>query len=363
MQRLLLVIAVVAGIAHSVSPPAAAPDVLPECSGEWSRSTWHRCRGTMSFPDGSTYVGDFRAGQFHGSGTYTWPDGSTYVGGYKNDEREGKGSLSQDGCTYIGDWLANERAGNGTQTCDDGKYTGQWRSDQADGQGTFEYSDGRRYDGEFKEGKIAGEGAMTWPDGQRYEGEYLHGVWHGKGVLVLTDGTKYAGEFRKGKLHGYGTEYTSGGLIVRKGYYIDGSYIGTRAPQGYQAAGNRVRLVKEGGTYSVPVTINNQITLNFTVDSGASDVTIPADVVLTLMRTGSIVSGDFIGSTNYQLADGSIITSRNFVIRTLKVGGRTISNVKGSVAGVNGSLLLGQSFLSRFKSWSIDNKKHELVFE
>ena len=39
-----------------------------------------------------------------------------------------------------------------------------------------------------------------------------------------------------------------------------------------------------GGTYVVPVLINKAITLNFVIDSGASDVSIPADVVLTLVR-------------------------------------------------------------------------------
>ena len=44
----------------------------------------------------------------------------------------------------------------------------------------------------------------------------------------------------------------------------------------------------EGGVYVVPVLINNAITLDFIVDSGAADVSIPADVVMTLMRTGTI---------------------------------------------------------------------------
>jgi predicted aspartyl protease len=38
-----------------------------------------------------------------------------------------------------------------------------------------------------------------------------------------------------------------------------------------------------------------------------------------------------------------------------------IENVRGSVANVKGDLLLGQSFLSRFKSWSIDNARQALV--
>jgi hypothetical protein len=38
-----------------------------------------------------------------------------------------------------------------------------------------------------------------------------------------------------------------------------------------------------------------------------------------------------------------------------------IENVKGSVASAAGDLLLGQSFLTRFKSWPIDNAKQALI--
>jgi len=124
-----------------------------------------------------------------------------------------------------------------------------------------------------------------------------------------------------------------------------------------------VPLRQEGGTLLVPVTINGQLTLDFTVDSGASDVTIPADVVLTLVRSGTLTEADFLGTQTYRLADGSIIPSINFRIKFLKVGDRVLENVTGGVAPVQGSLLLGQSFLSRFKSWSIDNQRQVLVLE
>ena len=122
-----------------------------------------------------------------------------------------------------------------------------------------------------------------------------------------------------------------------------------------------VLMKREGGVYVVPVLINNAITLNFIVDSGAADVTIPADVVTTLMRTGTLKESDFLGEKTYELADGSKISSKTFRIRSLKVGDKIIENLNGSVASVKGSLLLGQSFLGRFKSWSVDNTKHALV--
>ena len=122
-----------------------------------------------------------------------------------------------------------------------------------------------------------------------------------------------------------------------------------------------VPMQAEGGIFVVPVLINGAITLDFVVDSGAADVSIPADVVSTLMRTKTLRETDFLGEQTYVLADGSKVPSQTFVIRSLKVGNIVLENVNGSVASVHGSLLLGQSFLSRFKSWSVDNTKHALL--
>jgi predicted aspartyl protease len=115
-----------------------------------------------------------------------------------------------------------------------------------------------------------------------------------------------------------------------------------------------VPLVPERGVFTVPVVINGLITLGFLIDSGASDVTVPADIVKTLVEVGTIRDDDFLGKQTYQLADGSTMPSQRFVIHSLQVGDPTIENVVGAVTPVTGRLLLGQSFLSRFKSVSIN---------
>jgi predicted aspartyl protease len=122
-----------------------------------------------------------------------------------------------------------------------------------------------------------------------------------------------------------------------------------------------IPVQERGGTYVVPVLINKAITLNFIIDSGSADVSIPADVVMTLVRAGTIEDTDFIGRQTYKLADGSSVPSATFRIRSLTMNKLVIENVKGSVASAAGELLLGQSFLNRFKSWSIDNAKQALV--
>jgi uncharacterized protein len=122
-----------------------------------------------------------------------------------------------------------------------------------------------------------------------------------------------------------------------------------------------VALELEMGTYRVPVRINDQLTLKFTMDSGAADVVIPADVVLTLIRTETVSRDDFVGEGRYVLADGSTTKSARFILRKLKVGDLVLDNVRASVGDPKGTPLLGQTFLSRFETVTQDNKRKVLV--
>jgi clan AA aspartic protease (TIGR02281 family) len=122
-----------------------------------------------------------------------------------------------------------------------------------------------------------------------------------------------------------------------------------------------VPVRSSGGTFVVPVLINGIITLDFLIDSGASDVSIPADVVLTLMRAGTISKDDFLGTQTYTLADGTTVPSQTFTLHSLKLGDVVINDVVASMGSPEGTLLLGQSFLSHFQKWSIDNKRQLLV--
>ena len=67
---------------------------LPACP---SSGVFHHCVGAWTFADGSTYVGEFRDGKYHGQGTYTrahgavtkviWHNGLILIlGNYGDDE-------------------------------------------------------------------------------------------------------------------------------------------------------------------------------------------------------------------------------------------------------------------------------------
>ena len=124
---------------------------------------------------------------------------------------------------------------------------------------------------------------------------------------------------------------------------------------------SEIPLTPMGGDLTTMAVVDKTLSLRFVVDSGASDVTISANVAKALMRSGQLTAADYIGQARSTIADGSIMPSRMFIIRSLRVGDREVRNVTALISNSNGPLLLGQSFFTRFKSWSIDNRRHVLV--
>jgi predicted aspartyl protease len=128
-----------------------------------------------------------------------------------------------------------------------------------------------------------------------------------------------------------------------------------------RASEEEIPLRRQGNTYSVPVLVNGIIPIPFVLDTGAGDVLLPADVVFTLLRTGTLQSTDFISHHPYILADGRELPSAQFKIRELQVGQHTARNVIAGVGRLGSDALFGQSFLSGFGSATIDYKRNVLV--
>ena len=249
---------------------------------------------------------------------------------------------------------------------------GTYRDGRLSGQGTTTWHDGTKYVGAYLDGKWSGHGTLTRPDGGKYEGAFREGKRNGYGTYTWPDGRRFVGEYRDDKRNGRGLEYSSDATVTKSGIWDNNILIkseeipqnnSVRTANSAALRSAEIKLVRDGGTFKVPVIINGSLILHFVIDSGASDVSIPADVVLTLMRTGTLKEEDFLVKRTYRLADGSTVPSETFRIRSLKVGDRVVRNVTGSTANIEGSLLLGQSFLSTFRSWSIDNNRQLLILE
>jgi hypothetical protein len=103
---------------------------LPTCPGSYNSNTWSNCFGTITYPTGNKYVGEWMNDKRNGQGTYTYTNGNKYVG----------------------EWKVGKRSGQGTYTDTSGnKYVGGWKNGKKHGQGTAAYADGRVQEGIFKD--------------------------------------------------------------------------------------------------------------------------------------------------------------------------------------------------------------------
>src|SRR5216684_2105752 len=127
------------------------------------------------------------------------------------------------------------------------------------------------------------------------------------------------------------------------------------------AIADEIQMQPHAGGYLISGRVNGAVSVDFLLDTGATDVSIPEEVAKALVRAGTLADGDFIGTRTYLLADGSRVPSKRVILHELRVGDQHLANVTASIGPARTQPLLGQSFLSRFASWMLDNQRHVLV--
>ena len=117
-------------------------------------------------------------------------------------KRHGKGSITYpDGASYEGDWHNDWRHGHGEYKYTDGTwYKGQWEMGNRQGEGLCTYADGNMFQGSWVSNLPHGKGQCRFAEGSLYRGEFLMGKMHGFGTLIRHDGTvAFEGEWRDGE--------------------------------------------------------------------------------------------------------------------------------------------------------------------
>lgn len=100
----------------------------------------------------------------------------------------------------------------------------------------------------------------------------------------------------------------------------------------------------------------------FVLDSGAEDVFINEKLEQQLLEKKLLLPADVMTSRAYTLADGRTVQLRRYLMNGFTVGDYTVNRLTIAVSEDPKALfLLGKSFLNKFKSWSIDNEKDELI--
>lgn len=165
-----------------------------------------RKKAKFNFKDGE-YEGEYIGNKVpHGQGTIKYPNGDSYSGEWKLGQCHGKGALIS---------ITKE----GTST-----YKGEMKEDHMHGTGLLTFPNKDVYEGAFVESQFNGAGRYTWNSGPYYQGLWKDNKRHGQGLYVTGD-QKYEGGWKNDMRHGKGIETSK--TTKLEGFWLDGKKHGT----------------------------------------------------------------------------------------------------------------------------------------
>jgi len=125
----------------------------------------------------------------------------------------------------------------------------------------------------------------------------------------------------------------------------------------------RIKMVEDKGVRYVPMKINGQ-ELSFVFDTGASSICISTLEAAILVKNGLLSEDNIIGQQGYIDANGRFSVGTVINLDSVQIGNRKLENVEATIIeNPRAECLLGQTVLSRFGKYTIDNEKNEIVFE
>uniref|UniRef100_A0A3B3ZMZ5 PH domain-containing protein n=1 Tax=Periophthalmus magnuspinnatus TaxID=409849 RepID=A0A3B3ZMZ5_9GOBI len=172
-----------------------------------TRTASYTFTGEGRFKD-AQYKGHWQAGRVHGRGTMKWPDGRTYTGNFKNGLEDG-----------YGECLIPNKALNEADC-----YNGHWKDGQIHGFGKYKYATGEVYEGCFFEGQRHGygmlsSGRLARSSSSVFIGQWFHDKKTGYGVYDdITSGQKYMGLWVDDQRHG------NAAVVTQHGLYFEGTF-------------------------------------------------------------------------------------------------------------------------------------------
>ncbi|HEY9261882.1 retroviral-like aspartic protease family protein [Chitinophaga sp.] len=99
------------------------------------------------------------------------------------------------------------------------------------------------------------------------------------------------------------------------------------------------------------------------LDCGATDMLVSDTMINKLLQLKLVSKSDFLGQQTYNLANGKEILCDVYRINHVQVGKFIVNNLIIGASKETGSFLLGKTFLNKFRRWSLDNQRNQLILE
>jgi hypothetical protein len=142
-------------------------------------------------------------------------------------------------------------------------------------------------------------------------------------------------------------------------------YAPLAAPLAPPGTAAQVPLGSDSHGFVVTALVGGRIPVRLLVraDGYPRTVHLPVVVVALMSRRGMLGPTEVMGVTKITLPDGRTAKTLIFKIKTLRVGTVQMNDVVATFSFLPGEGILGQTFLHRLKSWSVDDAQQSLVMQ
>lgn len=98
-------------------------------------------------------------------------------------------------------------------------------------------------------------------------------------------------------------------------------------------------------------------------DTGATDLLIGRQTETELRKEMIIHELNFLGTKEYEMANGIIDTCRRYRINNVRIGNFYIDNLVVAVSDKARRIIVGKGLLNKFSTWALDNRNNLLILK
>lgn len=120
-----------------------------------------------------------------------------------------------------------------------------------------------------------------------------------------------------------------------------------------------VPIKQQGNIHTVEINIGG-VNYTYIIDSGASEMLISKSTETRLLDLGVLRNSDYLPSKTFRLADGTEKIYRRVKLSSARIMDLRVEDIVVAITDDNKPLLLGKSFLDKFKSWKINNANNTI---
>ncbi|MEO6734619.1 MAG: retropepsin-like aspartic protease [Ferruginibacter sp.] len=96
-------------------------------------------------------------------------------------------------------------------------------------------------------------------------------------------------------------------------------------------------------------------------DTGASDLLINKEMEKDLKIENIITESNYLGTGEYEMANGMIDTCRRYKINNIQIGKFSVNNIVVAVTDKGKRIIVGKGLLNKFSNWVLSNRDNTLI--